>query len=216
MTARPGASISTASWRRSWWSGPSRRSSTASSTPRSARALNSTGGIGSQTQGFFGGTLDEARIWNVARSAAQILDREGSGDRDARPACSDAGASTTRAAACSTRPATASNGTLSGANCTFVAGRAVRLRRPTPRRWSTPARISRLRCRQPRRSTARPPTTASPVAGLTTTWSKVSGPGTVTFGNASALDHDGQLLDGRDVCPPADGERQPAVDQRRR
>jgi hypothetical protein len=36
-------------------------------------ALNSTGGVGSQTQGFFGGVLDEARIWNHARSAAQIL-----------------------------------------------------------------------------------------------------------------------------------------------
>ncbi len=32
-------------------------------------ALNSTG----VAQGFFAGTLDEARIWNVARSAAQIL-----------------------------------------------------------------------------------------------------------------------------------------------
>jgi hypothetical protein len=35
-------------------------------------ALNSTGGVGSQTQGFFGGVLDEARIWNYARSTAQI------------------------------------------------------------------------------------------------------------------------------------------------
>ena len=35
-------------------------------------ALNSTGGFGSQTQGAFAGVLDEARIWNYARSAAQI------------------------------------------------------------------------------------------------------------------------------------------------
>ena len=35
-------------------------------------ALNSTGGIGSQTQGFFDGVMDEARIWNYARSAQQI------------------------------------------------------------------------------------------------------------------------------------------------
>ena len=35
-------------------------------------ALNSTGGIGSQTQGFFNGALDEARVWSYARSAAQI------------------------------------------------------------------------------------------------------------------------------------------------
>ena len=35
-------------------------------------ALNSTGGVGSQTQGFFAGTIDEVRIWNYARSAQQI------------------------------------------------------------------------------------------------------------------------------------------------
>jgi hypothetical protein len=35
-------------------------------------ALNSTGGVGSQAQGFFAGTLDEARIWNYARSAQQV------------------------------------------------------------------------------------------------------------------------------------------------
>ena len=35
-------------------------------------ALNSTGGVGSQTQGFFAGVLDEARVWNYARSAAQV------------------------------------------------------------------------------------------------------------------------------------------------
>jgi VCBS repeat-containing protein len=35
-------------------------------------ALNSTGGFGSQTQGAFDGVLDEARVWNYARSAAQI------------------------------------------------------------------------------------------------------------------------------------------------
>jgi len=35
-------------------------------------ALNSTGGVGTQTQGFFAGALDEARVWNYARSAQQI------------------------------------------------------------------------------------------------------------------------------------------------
>ena len=35
-------------------------------------ALNSTGGVGSQPAGFFNGVLDEARIWNYARSAQQI------------------------------------------------------------------------------------------------------------------------------------------------
>src|SRR5204862_4930312 len=35
-------------------------------------ALNSTGGVGSQTQGFLDGVLDEARVWNYARSAQQV------------------------------------------------------------------------------------------------------------------------------------------------
>ena len=35
-------------------------------------ALNSTGGVGTQPQGFFDGVLDEARIWNHARSLQQI------------------------------------------------------------------------------------------------------------------------------------------------
>ena len=35
-------------------------------------ALNSTGGIGSQTLGLFQGQLDEVRIWNVARAACDI------------------------------------------------------------------------------------------------------------------------------------------------
>ena len=35
-------------------------------------ALNSTGGVGTQPQGFFNGVLDEARVWNYARSLDQI------------------------------------------------------------------------------------------------------------------------------------------------
>ena len=35
-------------------------------------ALNSTGGVGSQPQGFFNGVLDESRIWNYARTPQQI------------------------------------------------------------------------------------------------------------------------------------------------
>ena len=42
--------------------------SPASSTPALATAMNSTG----VTAGFFNGVLDEVRIWNVARTQAQI------------------------------------------------------------------------------------------------------------------------------------------------
>ena len=46
----------------------SRPRATRSSTPRSATTLTSTG----TAAGFFQGVLDEARIWNVARTGAQI------------------------------------------------------------------------------------------------------------------------------------------------
>jgi concanavalin A-like lectin/glucanase superfamily protein/K319-like protein len=36
-------------------------------------ALNSTGGVGTQTPGFFHGVVDEVRIWNYARTPGQIL-----------------------------------------------------------------------------------------------------------------------------------------------
>ena len=37
-----------------------------------ASALNSTGGVGTQTQGFFAGLMDEVRIWNYARTLPEI------------------------------------------------------------------------------------------------------------------------------------------------
>ncbi len=37
-------------------------------------AFNSTGGVGSQTQGFFNGVMDEVRIWAGARTLQQIQD----------------------------------------------------------------------------------------------------------------------------------------------
>ncbi len=40
-------------------------------------ALNSTGGVGTQTQGFFKGQMDEVRIWNFARSQTDIRNSMG-------------------------------------------------------------------------------------------------------------------------------------------
>ena len=61
--------------------------------------------------------------------------------------------------------------------------------RATSRRWSTPVRTRRSPCPPRRPWTAPSPTTACPPPGsLTSTWSRVSGPGTVTFANASAAD----------------------------
>ena len=54
----------------------------ASSTPRSAPPSTRTG----VTAGFFNGVLDEVRIWNVARTAAQIQATQGPGAHHAAPA----------------------------------------------------------------------------------------------------------------------------------
>ena len=86
MTARPGASISTARWSRSCSSGASRRGSTAFSTRRSAGAQLD-GRLGSQTQGFFGGTLDETANLERRSLGGAHPDREGSGNPEReRPA----------------------------------------------------------------------------------------------------------------------------------
>ena len=149
-------------------------------------ALNSTGGIGSQTQGFFGGTLDEVADLERRPLGGADPDREGSGnpERD--------------------RPAR----TLGLQRLVRRRARLVRQRPATARCPARTARSSRAR-RSPATPNTAPVVNAGadqavalpaaaalngtatddglPGVGLTTTWSKVSGPGTVTFGNASAL-----------------------------
>ena len=75
----------------------------------------------------------------------------------------------------------------------------------------TPAPIGRSRCRRRRRWPARRPTTACRRRrrSCRSAWSRVSGPGTVTFSNPAALSYDGHVL-GRghlrappDACPTA-------------
>ena len=46
---------------------------------------------------------------------------------------------------------------------------------------------------------------------VTTTWSRVSGPGTVTFGDAGAVDTSGDVLGGGDVRVAALGDRRCAT-----
>ena len=148
-------------------------------------ALNSTGGIGSQTQGFFGGVLDEVRIWNLARSGAQILTGR---DQEIASAAGLLGrwGFNDSCGGVLDSSGNGNNGTLSGANCTFVAGAPFA---------STPNTAPVVNA-GPDQPVALPAVAALagtatddglPGVGLTTTWSKVSGPGTVTFGNASAL-----------------------------
>ena len=46
----------------------------------------------------------------------------------------------------------------------------------------------------------------NPPGAVTTTWSKVSGPGTVTFGNANAVDTTASFSAGGELCAAADGQ----------
>ena len=88
-------------------------------------ALNSTGGIGSQTQGFFNGALDEARVWNYARSAQQIgrgrqLEIVSAPGLKGRWSFSESAGT-----AVADSSGNAVNGTIVGTNWTRVAGCAV-------------------------------------------------------------------------------------------
>ena len=149
-------------------------------------ALNSTGVVTSgQTAGYFGGTLDETRIWNFARSATQILAGKDVeiptatgllgrwGFNDSCGGVLDSSGNN-------------QNGTLSGANCTFVAGAPfISTPNTAPVVNAGPDRPVVLPAAAALSGTATDD--GVPGVGLTTTWSKTSGPGTVTFGNASAL-----------------------------
>src|SRR5207247_2203873 len=144
-------------------------------------ALTSTG----VAAGFFAGSLDEARIWNYARTAAQVAsgkDREIStangllGRWSFNECCGQAPDSSGHA----------QNGTLFGTSWTWVAGAPL-----IGTVNAAPAANAGLD------QTITLPATALLVglatddgiggAGLSTTWTKTSGPGTVTFGNALAL-----------------------------
>ena len=84
-------------------------------------ALNSTGGIGTQPRGLFNGAMDEVRIWNYARSSAQI---QSGRIREISTASGllgrwglNEGAGTTVASSVGTTP-----GTIVGSNWSWIGG----------------------------------------------------------------------------------------------
>ena len=124
-------------------------------------ALNSTGGIGSQTQGFFGGTLDEVRIWNVARSAAQILAGKNV-EIPSAPGLLGRWGFNDLCGAMLDSSGNGQHGTISGANCGFVAGAPFVIDAQHRTGGQRRRRSAELCCPRRRHSAARPPTTGSP------------------------------------------------------
>ena len=144
-------------------------------------ALNSNG----VAAGFFAGTLDEARIWNYARTQTQIASGK---DREIAAANGLIGRWSFNE--CCVQPQDSSghgqNGTLFGSSWTWVSGApltgaintAPAINAGSDQTITLPASVL----------------LAGSViddgfggAPVTTAWSKTSGPGTVTFGNALAL-----------------------------
>src|SRR6266850_3960494 len=143
-------------------------------------ALLSTGAAA----GFFAGALDEARVWNYARSAAQIT---GSKDREIATATGLLGrwGFNNGCGSCSDSSGNNQNGTLFGTSWTWVAGAP----------FSGAANTAPVVDAGPD-VTVTLPAEASLAGSVTaddgipgaavSTWSKTSGPGTVTFGNPNA------------------------------
>src|SRR5439155_4286372 len=149
-------------------------------------ALTSTGAAA----GFFQGTLDEARIWNYARSASQILaakDREISKATGllGRWSFNSWGGSTFTTADSSQAPAAGTPGTVIGPNWTTTGGApmaAVPVNNP-PTVDAGPDVAVTLPAAASLLGSFTDDNVAGPPAFA---WSKVSGPGAVTFANASS------------------------------
>ena len=147
-------------------------------------ALNSTGGVGSQTQGFFNGVLDEVRIWNYARTPAQILSGTNREILAANGLLGRFGLNegTGTAVASSVGPVT---GTIVGSNWSWVSGAAMAgAPNAAPEVAAGPDQTVTL----PVVGTLVGSATDDGRSGtpLTTLWSQVSGPGTAIFGAPAA------------------------------
>jgi hypothetical protein len=146
-------------------------------------ALNSTGGVGSQTQGFFNGALDEARIWNYVRSGAQIAEAMN------RPITTASGLLGRWGfdSPCSNVTDTTGNqndGTLLGSSWTCVAGAPL----PTAANQAPSVDAgANQTVTLPAAATLAGVISDDGIGGqVVSTWTTVSGPGAVTFGNPAA------------------------------
>ena len=148
-------------------------------------ALNSTGGVGTQTQGFFAGVMDEVRIWNYARTATQISSGKNREISTASGLLGRWGFREPGQVIDSTGHVP--NGTLFGSGWTWVTGAT-----PLP---GTPnaapvvdAGLDQTIIVPPGSATLSGSVTDDNLTGTSPaiSWSKTSGPGTVTFANPNA------------------------------
>jgi hypothetical protein len=147
-------------------------------------ALNSTGAVGTQTQGFFDGVLDEPRIWNYARSAAQIASGMGRPISTASGLLGRWSLDTPCAVTIADSTGNGNNGTLVGSGWRCVAGAPVNgAVNQVPSVDAGADQTVTL----PASASLNGVVTDDDVTGtLATTWSLVSGPGTVTFANPAS------------------------------
>ena len=90
-------------------------------------ASNSTGGVGTQTRGFFDGAVDEVRIWNYARTPQQILESLNQEIQSAQGLLGRWGFSEGTGTTISDTSGNGLHGTVIGTNYLWVSGAPFRL-----------------------------------------------------------------------------------------
>ncbi len=173
-------------------------------------ALNSQG----VAAGYFAGTVDEVRIWNYSRTAAQIAagrDREIAsangllGRWSFNECCTDLVDSSSQSL----------SATLFGSSWTWVAGGPLTgIANAAPNVAAGEDRMITL----PAAASLNGAFTDDGLSGnaVTTQWTHTSGPGVVTFANRHCARDDRQLLPRGNLRPDAHGDRRRAVGQRLR
>jgi hypothetical protein len=146
-----------------------------------ASALQTNGAAG----GFFDGAIDEVRIWDTALTGAQIRTNANLAITSATNLVARWGLNEGSGTAIGDSTANPADGTVTGANWTWVGGSPVINLAPLvnagmDQSITLPATANLT-------GTASDDGLPSSPGTLTTTWSKFSGPGTVTFGNANSL-----------------------------
>jgi hypothetical protein len=146
-------------------------------------ALNSTG----VAAGFFAGTIDEARIWNVARTQTEIQNAINAELTSGTGLIGRWGMNEGTGTTINDSTAPAVNGTLTNGPVWVSPGAPFNLNlNAAPLVDAGADQNAPLQDNVELSGSVSDDGLPNPPATVTTAWSLVSGPGTVTFGNASA------------------------------